>query len=343
MRAAPRRGAMVLRSLSSSRKYRRLSLPAKAALPLLWAWTDDQGRIAVDAEELKMTALAALVDVAEPQVESLFREYADVGFGVLYEASPGMLAFQWKGWDEAQTMRRKQASDIPAPPGRQDDIRRAVDEPWYQARQQRLQQQQEEQRVATKGEKDTVAARLPAPAIAPEDAIEMHRGRYAPDQLKWIDEAISHIGAPSAAELAKEYEAWARHPAANVAAACQTFAVRLLHKDGHSYPYLRGIIRRWDSKSERPPAPKETGEDRLDGLERVLVPQFYSAPKPEEAEELGRFKRKLVDLAMEYRLQRRQAIELVSALKVEEWWQLEVGEVERRIRTAIVAVQMRSA
>jgi hypothetical protein len=330
-----RRGAMILRTLSSSKKYRRLSLLAKAALPLLLAWSDDQGRIELDPEELKMRALQGLRECDEEQVPALFEEYAEVSFGLLYEFEPGRRALQWKGWHDAQTLRNCRPSAIPAPDGWQDNGRRVTEEEWYQRRERERQLAREVGVAATKGERP---AAPPPVELHPTDEIEMLRGRYTPEQLQWIDEAVSAIRTvkpPTDVELAGEYRCWDRFPPGNVASACQTFVVKLYHTEGRGFEYLRGIVKRWES-GEQAPRRRETKQEQRTAIVTMLLNQGYQAPKSDDVDGLKKFKTKLVDLLSGDRhMSRISALQLVKAVRVEEWYGLEQPEIERRVVAAL--------
>lgn len=336
-KAAERRGAMILRTLSSSTKYRHLTLLAKAALPLLWAWSDDQGRIAVDPDALKMRALLSLKECSEEQVPALFEEYDKIGWGKLYEYEPGRRACQWFGWKDAQILRTYHPSDLPSPEGWQDIQRSVTEESWYQQRQQERQIAKEEGILDKKGG----GQRQPAPQDQhPADEIEVLRARYSPEQRKWIDEALSSIRQvkpPTELELAVEMRKWDRYPPDIVASAAQQFVAKLYHKDGHGLEYLSGIVKRWEN-GEQPKKPRETQEEKRTSLITLLLNQAYGVPKGADEPALKQFKAKLLDLIVGDGLKRIDALRLIKALKVEEWYELnDQEEVERRIRVAIKA------
>lgn len=333
---------MILRALSSSTKYRRLSLVAKAALPLLQAWSDDQGRVAVVPDALKMRALLGLKDCSEEQVPALFEEYAALGWGVLYEYEPGNRAFQWflrdaegVGWLDGQILRTYHPSDLPAPEGWEDLDRSVTNEAWYQQRQQERQVSKE----AGVLERKNGQPRPPAPVtMHPTDEVEMFRGRYLPDQMKWIDEALSairQVKPPTDVELVTEMRKWDRYPPGVVAAAAQTFVGKLYHKDGHGLEYLSGIIKHWEN-GEQPKKPRESQEEKRSSLITLLLNQAYDVPKGTDETALKRFRGKLVDLMIGDGLKRIDALHVIKAIKVEEWYDLNnQEELERRIRAAL--------
>ncbi len=322
--------AAVPRVLSESLEFRRLSLKAKAALPLLWAWSDHQGRLLLDAEALAWHVLKSIPEILQDEILELFREYEAGGWGLSYEPAPGVRAWQWIVW-AGHRSRWRRPSSLPAPPGWDDRPHTPRDEPWYRRR------QAEREARALERKARGIGRTRPLTEMDPDQEMSILRGRYTERELVWIDEAISAIRAHQKLDprdLVRAYRTWSKYPSERVAQAAETFVARGYGRAGRGLPYLAGIIRNWE-KYETPPSasPPPKNGSRIVSL---LLSQYHSAPNGGASEaDLRRFRTKLVDLLVAEGVARPRALGWVRALRVQEWARLETSAVESLIRSTV--------
>ncbi len=123
MRRAIARGRVFPQSYSTDRRYGRLSLKACALFPLMWANSDDQGRLCGDPEEVKYICCPNIDHIAKSDVPGILKELQDNKLIRIYETpkSPVIQMLDW--WEVNQKMQWAWPSEYPPSDGWTDRLR----------------------------------------------------------------------------------------------------------------------------------------------------------------------------------------------------------------------------
>ncbi len=116
------KGRMILRSISHSRSYGRLSLKAKVLWPLLFVQGDDQGRLSGELDEIKWLACPNVPEIHD-DIGQLLKEMEEQDMIILYTAGEDNSIIQVKNWWHWQKPQWAYPSKYPAPDGWVDHLR----------------------------------------------------------------------------------------------------------------------------------------------------------------------------------------------------------------------------
>ncbi|MBA7635927.1 hypothetical protein ES703_43537 [subsurface metagenome] len=123
MRRAIARGRVFPQSYSTDRRYGRLSLKACALFPLMWANSDDQGRLCGDPEEIKYATCPNIDHISKTDIPELLEELAKNDLITVYTTSKteAIQILDW--WDVHNKLQWAWPSQYPPPEGWQDHLR----------------------------------------------------------------------------------------------------------------------------------------------------------------------------------------------------------------------------
>ncbi len=122
MRRSIARGRMLPQSLSTDRRYGRLSLKACALFPLMWANGDDQGRLPGEPEEIKYACCPNIDHITKADIPELLEELDKNQLIRVYD-TPKAQAIQMLDWWEVQRLQWAWPSEYAPPEGWQDRLR----------------------------------------------------------------------------------------------------------------------------------------------------------------------------------------------------------------------------
>ncbi len=122
MRRAVARGRVFPQSYSTDRRYGRLSLKACALFPLMWANSDDQGRLPGEPEEIKYACCPNIDHITKADIPELLEELDQNQLIKVYPTSKTK-AIQMLDWWDVQRLQWAWPSDYPPPEGWQDRLR----------------------------------------------------------------------------------------------------------------------------------------------------------------------------------------------------------------------------
>ncbi len=122
MRRAVARGRLLPQSLSTDRRFGRLSLKAQVLYPLLWVNADDQGRLSGDSDEIKYAACPSVKEIAADEIPDLLQQM-ETEIMIKVYATSKTKALQMLDWWDVQKLQWAYPSEYPPPEEWMDRLR----------------------------------------------------------------------------------------------------------------------------------------------------------------------------------------------------------------------------